>query len=135
MRDTCIFCKINNKEIPSFCVYEDEYFRVILDRFPASKGHLLIVCKEHYEDVFSLPQEVSEKLYPLVKKMATQLKDKLGADGINVVQNNGLAAGQTIFHFHLHLVPRYKQDQVVLNHTTNADTTIEELEAVATLLQ
>ncbi len=131
MNETCIFCKINNGEIPSFCVYEDEDFKVILDRYPASKGHLLVITKEHCEDIFSLPEATAAKLYPLVKRLATQLKETFNPEGINIVQNNGSAAGQSVFHFHLHLVPRYANDEVVLNQTTHQETTLETLEAVA----
>lgn len=135
MSQECVFCKIISGDIPSFTIYEDELFKVILDRFPASKGHMLIVAKEHFEDVFSMPEQTSKALYPLVQQMAKLLKEKFDVDGINIVQNNGLAAGQSVFHFHLHLVPRYENDKLILNQTVNSDTTIEELQEVAALLK
>ena len=131
MEDTCIFCKILEGSIPSFVIYEDEKFKVILDRFPASKGHCLILPKNHYKDIFELPEEEAMALYPLTKKIATLLTKSLGAAGINIVQNNGIIAGQTIYHFHLHLVPRYEEDGVILNQTTHGETTIETLQEVA----
>ena len=108
----CIFCKIANGAIPSATLYEDEEFRVILDLGPASKGHALILPKKHAADLFELPDETAGKAMILAKKMAGILKKGLNADGINVVQNNGTAAGQTVFHFHIHLIPRYQGDTV-----------------------
>ena len=112
MKSDCIFCKIANGEIPSATLYEDEEFRVILDLGPASKGHALILPKKHAANLFELPDETAGKAMILAKKIAGTLKDGLHADGINVVQNNGTAAGQTVFHFHMHLIPRYKGDTV-----------------------
>lgn len=129
MECNCIFCKIANGEIPSATLYEDEDFRVILDLGPASKGHALLLPKMHAADLFSLPDEVASKTMVLAKKIAGTLKDGLKADGVNVLQNNGEAAGQTVFHFHMHLIPRYQGDHVLLNweHGTLTD---EDKEAV-----
>lgn len=115
MEDNCIFCKIANGVIPSATLYEDEDFRVILDLGPASKGHALILPKSHAANLFDLPDELAAKAMILAKKTARKLQDGLHADGINVIQNNGEAAGQTVFHFHVHLIPRYKGDTVNLN--------------------
>jgi histidine triad (HIT) family protein len=118
MRDeTCIFCKIANGEIPAATLYEDEYFRVILDLGPASKGHALILPKEHFANIYELPEEWTAKAFLLAKKMAAKLTEALGCDGFNLVQNNGTEAGQTVFHFHIHLIPRYRDDQVGLTWT------------------
>lgn len=112
MRDeTCIFCKIANGEIPSATLYENEDFRVILDLGPAAKGHALILPKEHYPNLYELPDELAEKAIVLAKKMITKMTKALGCDGYNLVQNNGEAAGQTVFHFHMHLIPRYEGDE------------------------
>ena len=113
MRDeNCIFCKIANGEIPSATIYEDDDFRVILDLGPATKGHALILPKEHAADIlFYLMKNWQEKHFKLAKKITTRLKDVLGCDGYNIVQNNGEVAGQTVFHFHMHLIPRYKNDK------------------------
>lgn len=108
--DQCIFCKIAAGEIPSKTIYEDEEFRVILDLGPATKGHALILPKDHYANLYELPEEKAMKVICLAKKMAAQMTEKLQCDGFNLVQNNGECAGQTVFHFHLHLIPRYKND-------------------------
>lgn len=109
--DDCIFCKIANGKIPSSTIYEDEDFRVFLDLNPAARGHALIVPKEHYADLFELDEELCKKAFALAKKLAAKMKAVLGCDGLNLIQNNGEAAGQTVFHFHLHLIPRYKGDK------------------------
>lgn len=113
MRDeNCIFCKLANGDIPTATLYEDDDFRVILDAGPAAKGHALIIPKEHYANLYELSDELAAKVLVLAKKMITKLTDILGCDGYNIVQNNGEAAGQTVFHFHLHMIPRYKDDGV-----------------------
>jgi len=108
--ENCIFCKIANGEIPSATLYEDEDFRVILDLGPATKGHALILPKEHYANLYEIDEALAGKAFILAKKMVTELTEVLGCDGYNVVQNNGEVAGQTVFHFHMHLIPRYKGD-------------------------
>ena len=108
--DKCIFCKIANGEIPSATLFEDEDFRVILDLGPATKGHALILPKNHFANLFEIPEEVEAKAFVLAKKIATKMKKVFACDGVNIVQNNGIAAGQTVFHFHIHLIPRYEQD-------------------------
>lgn len=109
-RRDCIFCKIANGEIPSKVLYEDEMFRVILDLGPATKGHALILPKEHADNLFELPDETAGKAMKLAKKMACLMKERLCCAGVNLVQNNGAAAGQTVSHFHLHIIPRYEDD-------------------------
>ncbi|MCI6998755.1 HIT family protein [Frisingicoccus sp.] len=115
--DNCIFCKIAAGEIPSATLYEDEEFRVILDLGPASKGHALILPKQHYANLYELPDELAEKVIRLAKKMVIAMTKALQCDGFNVVQNNGEAAGQTVFHFHMHLIPRYKDDHAGVTWT------------------
>ena len=111
MKDcNCIFCKIANGEIPSPTLYEDEDFRVILDLGPATRGHALLLPKNHFANLFELDDETAQKAILVAKKMAGKMKAALGADGFNLVQNNGEAAGQTVFHFHMHLIPRYEND-------------------------
>lgn len=112
--DNCIFCKIASGEIPSVTLHEDEDFRVILDVGPASKGHALILPKDHYANIYELPEEMTAKAYVLAKKIAARLTDALNCDGFNILQNNGELAGQTVFHFHIHLIPRYQNDNVGL---------------------
>lgn len=111
-QEQCIFCKIAAGEIPSATIYEDEDFRVILDIEPASKGHALILPKEHYANLFELPDELAAKALVVAKKVITKMEKIVGCEGYNVVQNNGVAAGQTVFHFHMHLIPRYAEDGV-----------------------
>ncbi|MCM1498780.1 MAG: HIT family protein [Clostridium sp.] len=111
-KDDCIFCKIAGGEIPSTTIYENEEFRVFFDINPASKGHCLIVPKEHYSNIFEIEPEVAGRLFSLACVVARKLKAVLDCEGMNIVQNNGEIAGQTVFHFHLHLVPRYTGDTV-----------------------
>lgn len=108
--DNCIFCKIANGEIPSRTLYEDERYRVILDMGPATRGHALVLPKEHFENLYEIPDDWAAGALAAAKKVAGLMKDKLGTDGLNLVQNNGAAAGQTVMHFHMHIIPRYKND-------------------------
>ena len=111
MKDAnCIFCKIANGEIPSNTIYEDDRFRVILDNGPATRGHALVLPKEHYENLFALPRDEAAAAIGVAQEVSGKLTEKLGADGLNLVQNNGEAAGQTVMHFHMHLIPRYRDD-------------------------
>lgn len=110
MKDDCIFCKLANGVIPTNSIYEDEDFNVILDLAPATKGHALILPKAHADNLYQLPDETAAKVFVLAKKLATSMTEKLSCDGFNVVQNNGALAGQTVFHFHMHLIPRYEGD-------------------------
>lgn len=112
MKDNdCIFCKLANGIIPTRSVYEDDIFNVIMDASPATRGHVLILPKEHAANIYELPEEIAGQAFILAKKLATHMTDKLKCDGFNIVQNNGETAGQTVFHFHMHLIPRYKDDQ------------------------
>lgn len=111
MKDNnCIFCKIANGDIPSRTIYENELFRVILDNGPATDGHALVLPKDHYANLFEIPADTAAEAMKTAQTVAAMLKDKLHADGLNIVQNNGEAAGQTVHHFHMHIIPRYKGD-------------------------
>ena len=127
--DKCIFCKIANGEIPSKTLYEDEKFRVILDLGPATKGHALILPKEHYANLYDLLEEYAGDAMKLAKKMITKITDKLGCEGFNLVQNNGDLAGQTVFHFHLHMIPRYQADRQTIGWKPQ-EVSQEELEEI-----
>ena len=129
MNNDCIFCKIANGEVPSKTVYEDENFRVILDLGPATKGHALILPKEHYANLFELPEDTAAAAMKVAKKLSAQMVENLGADGLNLVQNNGEVAGQTVKHFHLHLIPRYKDDgqNILWNPGKMSDEELEEI--------
>ena len=121
-KDDCIFCKLANGVYPTNSIYEDENFNVILDVGPATKGHALILPKQHYANLFELPDDVAGEVMVLAKKMATHMKEKLNCDGFNLIQNNGPCAGQTVFHFHYHLIPRYEDDgQNLLWEPTSPD--------------
>ena len=113
-KEDCIFCKIAAGDIPSATIYEDSDFRVILDIEPASKGHALILPKDHYANLYELPEELASKALIVAKKVIEKMTDIVGCDGYNVLQNNGEVAGQTVFHFHMHLIPRYKDDDVTI---------------------
>jgi histidine triad (HIT) family protein len=106
----CIFCKIANGEIPSNTIFENEAFRVILDNGPATKGHALVLPKEHYANLFEIPEDTLAGAAKVAKEVAANIKEKLGCDGLNLVQNNGAVAGQSVMHFHLHIIPRYEND-------------------------
>lgn len=106
----CIFCKIASGEIKAKTLYEDEEFRVILDLGPATKGHALILPKIHAENIYELSDELIGKAFTLGKKIMLNMKEIINCTGYNIVQNNGVDAGQTVFHFHIHLIPRYEGD-------------------------
>lgn len=130
-KEDCIFCKIAAGEIPSETVYEDEYFRAILDLGPAAKGHTLILPKEHFEDVTVLEEPYMSKVLPLAAKIGAAMKKELGCDGFNLVQNNGEAAGQTVHHFHMHVIPRYASSPAVIASWEPGTASKEELAETA----
>lgn len=111
-KDDCIFCKIANGEIPANALYEDDLVKVIFDLSPASEGHVLILPKSHYDDVYSLDDDTAAHIFKVAVKIANAMKKSLNIDGLNIVQNNGEAAGQTVFHFHMHIISRYTDDTV-----------------------
>ena len=112
--DNCIFCKIANGDIPSETVYEDERFRVILDLAPAAKGHALILPKDHFANLYEIDDDVLTGVSLVAKKVARAMKAGLNCEGLNIVQNNGELAGQTVFHYHMHVIPRYADDGQVI---------------------
>lgn len=111
----CIFCKIANGEIPTNTIYEDNDFRVILDAAPANLGHCLVLPKSHAADVFEIDSEILGRGFAVAQKIAKAVKKATGCDGVNILQNNGEAAGQTVFHFHIHIIPRLKSDDVKID--------------------
>ena len=114
MKDDCIFCKLANGVFETNKIYEDNEFTVILDAGPANRGHSLIIPKEHYANVYELPEDIAGRAFILAKKIAGHMTDVLKCDGFNIVQNNGEAAGQTVFHFHMHLIPRFRGDGAMI---------------------
>lgn len=133
MKDDCIFCKLANGVFATRSIYEDEDFNVILDLAPATRGHALILPKHHADNIYELPDETAGKVFVLAKKLAQKMTDKLGCDGFNIVQNNGTVAGQTVFHFHLHLIPRYENDGQEINWNPT-EPSAEELDQIKELL-
>lgn len=132
MKETnCIFCKIASGEIPSNTIYEDDEFRVILDLAPASKGHALILPKEHYADIYEIDAELAGRAMKLAKKLAMHMTKVLNCDGFNLLQNNHEVAGQTVFHFHMHLIPRYRnaknQDMLMWTKETFSEEEMREI--------
>ena len=106
-KEDCIFCKLANGDIPTNTIYEDDEFRVIMDASPATKGHALVLPKDHYADIYEIDPEVLGRAVQVGQKVVKHATKVLGCDGYNLLQNNGAAAGQTVFHYHLHLIPRY----------------------------
>ena len=109
-KDNCIFCKLANGVYATNSIYEDDTFNVILDAAPANTGHALILPKEHYNDVFEIDEETLGKAMILAKKIAERQTEVLKCDGVNIIQNNKEAAGQSVLHYHLHVIPRFKGD-------------------------
>lgn len=128
--DNCIFCKIANGQIPSATIYEDDKFRVILDLSPAAAGHALILPKAHYRNIFDLDDATAAELFVLAKKIACATKAALNCDGLNIVQNNEEVAGQTVFHFHMHIIPRYHNDGQSISWTPGTSDS-DELKTLA----
>lgn len=117
MEESCVFCKIANGQIPAYTVYEDGEYRVILDLGPASRGHALILPKKHFKDVCELDEKTAAKILLLGAQIGAAMKGALGCAGFNLVQNNGEAAGQTVFHFHMHVIPRYEGGPAMVSWT------------------
>lgn len=124
--DDCIFCKIVRGDIPSLKLYEDDKILVILDRFPSSIGHTLVIPKTHAEDIYEMAKEEYGSAMEITSEFAKKIKEITNCDGINILQNNGREAGQTVFHTHIHIIPRYKNDNVNIFWKTK-DVQIEEL--------
>ena len=122
----CIFCKIINNEIPSYKVYEDENFLAFLDISQATKGHTLVVPKKHYANIFEMPEDSA--IFSIVTKLAKAIKEATNAEGVNLLNNNGAAAGQTVEHFHIHIIPRYKDDKIILSFPENKTSNEEFIE-------
>ena len=128
MKNDCVFCAIAVGEIPSFKVYEDELVLAYLDINPFSKGHTLVIPKEHSTGLLDTSDDTLAALAARVKKVAAHLKNALPCDGFNILQNNGEAAGQTVMHIHVHIVPRYGKEKIAFE-SHKGD--MEELKALA----
>ena len=130
----CIFCKIVISEIPSVKIYEDNDVLAFLDIAPLTKGHTLVIPKQHSENIFDIDDGVLQKVMVVAKHLSGKIKNVLKADGIRISQSNGKHAGQVIGHFHTHIIPRYENDGVTMNDTTTAHppkANFEELKKLA----
>lgn len=134
MNNNCIFCKIIGKEISSAIVYEDEFFVAIMDISPANKGHVILLTKKHMANLFEMDDLIAREIMPVVAKIGKAMKEELKCEGLNILQNNGEVAGQTVHHYHIHLIPRYKEDEVNItwNYNTYENGEVTEIaEAIA----
>ncbi len=101
----CVFCQIIRKEARANVVYEDEQVVAFLSNRPVNEGHTLVVPKKHYENIYEIPEEEAAYLFKIAKRIVVAVRDAVTAEGIRIVQNNGWAAGQVIFHLHVHVIP------------------------------
>ncbi len=115
----CIFCKIVKGEIPAYKIYEDDEFLAFLDISQASVGHALVVTKKHYDNVLEMEEDVAGRLFSLSVKLAKQIKKNLNVSGVNILNNSGESAGQSVMHAHVHIIPRYENDTVTFRFTKN----------------
>lgn len=113
--EECLFCKIVKNEIPSYKVYEDDSVLAFLDVHPMSKGHTLVIPKKHIADIFEIDEATLGKISNVAKTIAQKMKDNLGVDGVNLYHASGVHAEQSVFHFHLHVIPRRKDDSIYFN--------------------
>jgi diadenosine tetraphosphate (Ap4A) HIT family hydrolase len=132
--DNCIFCKIIQKQAPSSIIYEDASVMAFLDIRPTSEGHTLVISKDHYEDIFDIPSELLGKVHQIVKTVANAAKQGMNADGICVIQQNGKAANQEIFHLHVHIIPRYNGQKMKMGHELQA-ADFKQLDLTATKIR
>lgn len=128
----CIFCKIINGDIPSKKVYEDKDVLAILDISQATKGHTLVIPKKHYDNILSINEDDYLAVMKKVKELSNKIVTNLGAEGVNVLNNCNEVAGQSVMHFHVHIIPRYKKDDLKLefiDHSkdSNLDETLKEI--------
>ena len=135
--EECLFCKIAKNEMPAYKIYEDDLVLAFLDIRPMSKGHTLIISKKHAADIFDIDSECLERIVSVAKKTAQKMKDALGVDGVNLYHASGIHAEQTVFHFHLHIVPRRKDDDICFTCVAIGKDNVnkEELEETAAKLK
>ena len=134
MNEDCIFCQIVKKKIPSKNVFEDERYLAFLDIFPISNGHTIIVPKKHYRNLEDIPEQELSEIFKIAKKLAVLIHNKLKIDGYNILQNNFESAGQEINHFHIHIIPRNKNDQKFKLRIPRNKAAEQELETTLNLL-
>jgi len=115
----CIFCKIVNGEIPAYKIYEDDNILAFLDIGQVTIGHTLVIPKKHVQNIFELDSETAKKLFDKVVLVAKKLKKALNIENLNLINNNGSLAYQSVFHYHIHLIPRYENDEFKITFPTN----------------
>ena len=118
----CIFCKIINKEIPCYKVYEDDLFLAFLDISQTTKGHTLVIPKKHFQNIFELEDTEKQNYLNVIQKVSTAIKKATNCEGINILNNNGEEAGQTVFHCHIHIIPRYSNDSFKIEFSSSSNT-------------
>lgn len=136
--DACIFCQIVEKKIPAFILYEDEKCMAFLDINPLAPGHTLVIPKEHVENIFDIEEDLLKHIITTAQKISKSMREKMGAEGVNLFQASGLSAEQSIFHFHLHIIPRKPNDNLNLNEWWRSKvgkTNKEQMEKIAKLLK
>ncbi|MFB4161816.1 HIT family protein [Geomicrobium sp. JSM 1781026] len=136
-KDDCIFCKIVDGDIPAMKVYEDDHCLAFLDISQATKGHTLLIPKNHEENIYELQEETAAHLLSKAPAIARAMKSTLQCEGMNLVNNNGEKASQSVFHFHMHLIPRYGNDEIYANWNENPkiDMSDEDMHALAERVQ
>ena len=115
----CIFCEIANGNIPSYKVYEDDKCLAFLDISQTTIGHTLVVPKKHFDDIFTIDREYANYVFEVVRKISINMKEKLGVKAVNILNNSGELAGQTVKHFHIHIIPRYEKDNFDIKFDKN----------------
>ena len=115
MKD-CIFCKIANKDIFTNMVYEDDNVFAFLDDSPIEKGHTLVISKKHYKNIFDVPEDLIKEMYGITQKIIKSISKAFNVTDFNIIQNNGSKAGQSVFHYHIHIIPRYEKFRVCLGN-------------------
>ena len=131
----CPFCRMVRHELDAVLIHENDEILVIMDLYPATPGHVLVLPKEHIENIYVMPADLGSRIMATAIAVAKAIKQKLSPEGLNLIQANGLAAGQTISHFHLHVVPRYNGDPISLRFGHgNVPAKIDDLEKSASLI-
>jgi histidine triad (HIT) family protein len=128
MSDKCIFCQIADKERQAYIAYEDDRCVAFLDAYPVNEGHTLIIPRKHYENIYDIPEETLAHIMKISKRLVMDYRQIFNSIGLNIIQSNGSAAKQTVFHFHLHLIPRYQNDGLALfrHHFTRMGHDLED---------
>lgn len=119
--DNCIFCKIANKDIPGKIIYEDDLCLAFLDLSQATYGHTLVIPKKHYANILEADDETVAHLFTVAKKLSADIMEKCHATGLNILINTHEIAGQSVYHFHIHILPRYEKEELTIEFTDHSD--------------